>query len=668
MRQNSTVVARPPFRLPRLPVPDLHQTLERYIKSLVPLLLEKESHGGRSFEAALKSRLEWAREFERGVGQLCQQRLVALDKTSPRNWLDDNIWLKKAYHESRAPLLVHSNWWLAFFNDPTVPDDVLRGYSQSGRVGISPWQIRRGAWLIYRTLEFKDKLEQQELYPDLSRTGVWLRETASKLFNVSRIPQPRCDTLSIPSLSSPGCRKLLVMVHDWFYAIDVYNTDRTLVTANQIEKRLRKVVEDVDRRTQHGQRAVPVGLLSADDRDRWSENLQHLLSLSPTNESIYNTIKDSVFALSLDHYTYNSNIFSSDLSLTTPEALPTIDSPEEIDCHLHNIRSSFNAHNRWFDKAFTYVVESNTRAGAMGEHSPCDALVPSIVAEYAIVESIDQTAFDHPDPTTQILDLDEQIGWQRLDWVTDARVETECAHAEARARNIITDSDDSVLWFGEYGADWIKDTARFSPDAYVQMALQLAWYKTRGTFTATYETVLTRMFDRGRTETIRALTADSRAWVIAMVDPSTSLQQRLVLLRRAIQTHVALTRKAATGKGIDRHLLGLRLMLRPEDGERSDLFEDELFQESQTWKLSTSGLSAGYLFRGTGFGAPYNDGYGINYLSGPDLIKFGIESKHSSLRTSTAQFKRAVVDALREMRMVCLEGESIVDHPPLAHL
>lgn len=52
------------------------------------------------------------------------------------------------------------------------------------------------------------------------------------------------------------------------------------------------------------------------------------------------------------------------------------------------------------------------------------------------------------------------------------------------------------------------------------MALQLAWYKTRQEFTATYETALTRMFNRGRTETIRTLTNDSRAFVLAMVDPA----------------------------------------------------------------------------------------------------------------------------------------------------
>ena len=56
------------------------------------------------------------------------------------------------------------------------------------------------------------------------------------------------------------------------------------------------------------------------------------------------------------------------------------------------------------------------------------------------------------------------------------------------------------------------------------MAMQLAWYQTRGCFTATYETSLTRLFKNGRTETIRTLTADSRAFVLAMVDPESTVR------------------------------------------------------------------------------------------------------------------------------------------------
>lgn len=91
-----------------------------------------------------------------------------------------------------------------------------------------------------------------------------------------------------------------------------------------------------------------------------------------------------------------------------------------------------------------------------------------------------------------------------------------------------------------------------------------------------------------------------------------------------------------TGRGIDRHLLGLRCILSDEwawlddiaetpsdvnqdtssrdtiaremvtsqpvsaSGPSVPLFEDAVFKKSQEWRLSTSGLSEGWWFRGTG--------------------------------------------------------------------
>ncbi len=71
-------------------------------------------------------------------------------------------------------------------------------------------------------------------------------------------------------------------------------------------------------------------------------------------------------------------------------------------------------------------------------------------------------------------------------------------------------------------------------------------------------------------------------------------------LVEAIQMHSKLTRKAITGKGIDRHLLGLGVLCRRMEIELPMLFQDPLFAKSQEWKLSTSGLSAGERFVGTG--------------------------------------------------------------------
>jgi len=149
--------------------------------------------------------------------------------------------------------------------------------------------------------------------------------------------------------------------------------------------------------------------------------------------------------LSLDHFT--SPTGSSE---THPR-----NCKREIKEHLHLVRSSWDGKNRFMDKPFSYIVDPLTRAGATGEHSPVDALVPSIVTEYAIVQGVlDDSYVLSPEAVSG--ESPTPNGWRSLEWVTDDRIEREIRGAEEKAKAIIADSDDNVFYFSVYGADWIK--------------------------------------------------------------------------------------------------------------------------------------------------------------------------------------------------------------------
>jgi hypothetical protein len=76
-----------------------------------------------------------------------------------------------------------------------------------------------------------------------------------------------------------------------------------------------------------------------------------------------------------------------------------------------------------------------------------------------------------------------------------------------------------------------------SPDSFIQMALQLAYFRDQKKFGLTYEASMVRFFKHGRTETIRSLSEDSVAFVrctrvqfellspLAQVDPSDNAAQ-----------------------------------------------------------------------------------------------------------------------------------------------
>lgn len=274
---------------------------------------------------------------------------TALDKDpiiSPYNWLDDSIWIKKAYHEWRVPLPVNSNWWLAFLNDRGVPaihrviphcppvsqDNVTQTTTvavdgEGDWAGVTPWQVRRAALLVWRILDFKDRLSDSSVLPHscltpllimlhsnsteplptsiTTRTATWLRDSTSRIFNTCRIPGVGRDSLSPQPPPAPGpaldgvdnTGKLLVVIHDWFYAVECYHPPssypsppvqadsdstsapttptRTKISPTELERRLRAVARDATQRLSssagESAKAVPVGVLSSDGRDRWAQ-------------------------------------------------------------------------------------------------------------------------------------------------------------------------------------------------------------------------------------------------------------------------------------------------------------------------------------------------------------------------------------------------------------
>ena len=92
------------------------------------------------------------------------------------------------------------------------------------------------------------------------------------MWNIARVPRPSCDILTEkPDLSSPDARSIIVLIHDFFYVVEVYDESSKLYSPGVIERRLWSCVHDVEQKLASGERAKPVGILGTDDRDRWAE-------------------------------------------------------------------------------------------------------------------------------------------------------------------------------------------------------------------------------------------------------------------------------------------------------------------------------------------------------------------------------------------------------------
>jgi carnitine O-acetyltransferase len=196
---------------------------------------------------------------------------------------------------------------------------------------------------------------------------------------------------------------------------------------------------------------------------------------------------------------------------------------------------------------------------------------------------------------------------------------------------LIAKHDLKVQAFHGYGKNLIKKMG-LSPDAYVQMAIQLAYFKMYGVSRPTYESAQTRKYAYGRTETCRSVSVDSVAWVKAMQNGALSKEEKAALGKKAVSSHVKYMADCVDGRGVDRHLLGLKLLLKPTE-KLPEIFTDKAFAYTKHWNLSTSQITSEY-YEGYGWGEVVPDGYGV----GTYKVPFYFSRVYEKLNTNVFLF------------------------------
>lgn len=115
--------------------------------------------------------------------------------------------------------------------------------------------------------------------------------------------------------------------------------------------------------------------------------------------------------------------------------------------------------------------------------------------------------------------------------------------AKSDFTTLVTSHEQNFQSFQGYGSTLIKKMG-YSPDAYAQMAIQLAVYRLHGKQVGTYEATQMRPFLHGRTETTRTVSKESADFVKSMGmmaninDNSSSLEAKRSLLQKAVKSQM----------------------------------------------------------------------------------------------------------------------------------
>ncbi|KKA27106.1 hypothetical protein TD95_001121 [Thielaviopsis punctulata] len=570
--------------LPRLPVPTLQETAARYIQSLKPLLTPEELAKSKAAVA----------EFIKpgGVGEKLQEKLVA-KRNDPevKNWLYD-WWNNLAYLSYRDPVCPYVSYFYSHRDD---------------RKRRNP--AKRAAAISTAVLEFKKQVDSGSLEPEYMKKLPICMDSYKWMFNCSRVAAKPAD---YPVKFAPEQHKhILVIRKNQFFKV-MHEVDGQQLTTAELEAQFERIYKTaVDS-------VPPVGALTSENRDVWTDARKILLEADPSNAATLEAIESASFTVCLDDA-----------------------APVTLEERAHQYWHGDGA-NRWYDKPLQFIVNDNGTSGFMGEHSMMDGTPTHRLNDY-LNDMIFNNKLDFSNPSVRS-SLPEPTP---LKFVINDAVKAEISRAIADFQAVISKHELAVQAYQGYGKGLIKKF-KCSPDAYVQMIIQLAYYKMYGKNRPTYESAATRRFQLGRTETCRTVSEASVSWCKAMCDESVPAEHKTKLFYDAIKSHLEYISAASDGKGVDRHFLGLKLLLEPGQ-EMPAIYTDPANAYSCSWYLSTSQLSSEF-FNGYGWSQVIDQGFGIAYMINENSLNFNIVSK----KLGSAKMSYYLNEAADDMRALLM--------------
>ncbi|KAJ8936430.1 hypothetical protein NQ318_015576 [Aromia moschata] len=299
--------------LPRLPIPKLDLTCERYLAAQRPLLID---------EAYNKTQYN-VNQFKSNVGRQLQDMLKNYDKQNKHTSYISEFWFD-SYLRDRKPIPINYNPVLVMHKDerPEYNDQLLRT-----------------ANLIISSLRFYKSLHAGILEPEvfhLNQRKVIPRSLGQ--FAVTYLHHYH-ETDKDRLFNNPQGKHITVQYKGHFYAFRVLSDENDILPPDKILARLKFILEENIPKCE-----FPIGVLTTMERNKWA-TIRHELA-DNGNEHSLKLIDSALFNVCLD-----KEILGDD-----PYAI--------IRNFLHS-----DGENRWFDKSFSLQLSKDGQAAVNFEHA-----------------------------------------------------------------------------------------------------------------------------------------------------------------------------------------------------------------------------------------------------------------------------------------------------------
>jgi carnitine O-acetyltransferase len=565
-------------RLPRVPLPSLAHSCERFLEWCAPLLTPAQ------LEATAAELVAFQQPDGAGAGlQAALERYN--DSEGVHSWLD-TFWPRR-YLGRRDRIALNANFFFLF-----------RDTGQS--------QLERAAGLIAAALDYKRRLDHEEIPPIIQRGQALSMVQHKYLFSETRIPGPVQDSVRVPySPQWPGPsreRHIVVFFHGNAVRMEVLAEDGSAYTMDDLVAGLRAVMTAAGVRP-----SASVGHLTTKARAEWAASRDALLAAG--NAAALDTIETALFCVCLED--------------RTPDG--TLDTCDQL---LHG-----DSGNRWFDKAVSFIVFPDGQAGINVEHCGLDGTTILSFVDTLLTTPVPAGPSRGAPPIASI------------DFTIDDDLRADIAAAAGSFADFAAATESSVVEFDGFGADTVKQLG-MSPDAFVQMAYQLAHRRSNGFIGATYESIATRHWQHGRTEAMRVVTPEVLAFVSIMDDPEADPAVKRAAFRAAAQAHVVRAQQCQAGDAPEQHLWELQLIALRRGEASPPLFATPGWLVMRDDYLSTSSAPSTNI-QFFGFGSTSSHCIGVAYVLLPDRFNLYLSTPRAvgdEMQRFAEQLRRAVSD------------------------
>uniref|UniRef100_A0A6B2L0M0 Choline/carnitine acyltransferase domain-containing protein n=1 Tax=Arcella intermedia TaxID=1963864 RepID=A0A6B2L0M0_9EUKA len=542
--------------------------------------------------------------FAQGSGPELQRLLLELEKEAPYNWME-GFW-QSMYLDLRCPMPVNVNPFLILGDDPNI-------HKNSS-------QVLKAASLVAAATRFAILARTEQIEPEKAGDSLLCMNGYTQLVGSTRIPLFGRDKYVVCKTS----RHVAVLSHGIPYYLEVLDTQGAPIPEPDLIRQLQSILNDSVTRRFSAESLYPVGVLTTENRDVWAGVKQQLGAFSDENSKSLQLIDDALFVVCLDD--------------TAPKDMTD----------FSKISLYGNARNRYYDK-LQIIVTIDGQAALNMEHTGYDG---QILARFmldlyadAIQSKFNMTSTGLPSPKPLLVR-------------TNASLQGAIDKATANWNAFVNVNDLEVLSFTDFGKNKIKNF-QIPPDAFFQIAAQIANKRTFGKVVSTYESSSVRNYQHGRTETIRPLTIAARTFVDNFEKTDIPAKKKYELLQQAGKAHQTVVKNSKTGLGVDRHLQGLywtalQKSKRIYQFELPTFFTDGYYSNYMSNKCSTSNVGGDFqAIKLFGFGAVHEDGVGVGYLVNSDSLVMAITSYSNKAKT----WKDNMTKALKDLQALCEEAQ-----------